>query len=107
MMTAFAGRVGLSERVQSRADSTVVSTNQGNTDTVAVPLGNCTRDGVRVLISEPRHPLPATVTDQALAAAEFYCTRLPDRRIERIDYSPEGHDKGEPGAVLVAEFTLG
>ena len=44
--------------------------------------------------------------DQALGAAEFYCALLPDSRIERVDYYPEGHGMGKTGTVLVVEFTL-
>ena len=44
--------------------------------------------------------------DQALGAAEFYCAHLPDSRIERVDYYPEGHGMGKTGTVLVVEFTL-
>lgn len=44
--------------------------------------------------------------DQAHAAAEFYCSLLPDSRIERVEYYPESHDMGEAGTVLLVEFTL-
>ena len=44
--------------------------------------------------------------DQALPAAEFYCTLLPESRIERIRYNPEVEGMGEPGSVLVVDFTL-
>ena len=44
--------------------------------------------------------------DQALPAAEFYCTLLPESRIERIRYNPEVQGMGEPGSVLVVDFTL-
>lgn len=44
--------------------------------------------------------------DQALPAAEFYCTLLPESRIERVRYNPEVQGMGEPGSVLVVDFTL-
>ena len=44
--------------------------------------------------------------DQALTAAKFYCSLLPDSRIESVEYYPEGHGMGEAGAVLTVEFTL-
>jgi predicted 3-demethylubiquinone-9 3-methyltransferase (glyoxalase superfamily) len=43
---------------------------------------------------------------QALAAAEYYCSLLPDSHIDRIGYYPEGQDMYEPGTVLLVEFTL-
>ena len=45
--------------------------------------------------------------DQALPAAEFYCTLVPESRIERIRHTPEVQGMGEPGSVLVVDFTLG
>ena len=46
--------------------------------------------------------------DQALPAAEFYCTLLPDSRIDHVGYAPEGQDRemNEPGTVLTVDFTL-
>ncbi|MEZ5667283.1 MAG: VOC family protein [Alphaproteobacteria bacterium] len=42
----------------------------------------------------------------ALQAAEFYCTLLPDSRIEQVGHYPEGSEIGAPGSVLMVEFTL-
>lgn len=42
----------------------------------------------------------------ALPAAEFYCSLLPDSRIEDVGRYPEGSEMGEPGSVLTVEFTL-
>jgi len=44
--------------------------------------------------------------EQALPAAEFYCTVLPDSRIDRVEYYPEGQNIAKPGKVLMVEFTL-
>ena len=44
--------------------------------------------------------------DSALPAAEFYCTLLPDSRIDRIERYAEGQDMGDPGKVLIVAFTL-
>ena len=44
--------------------------------------------------------------DQALPAAEFYCSLLPESRIDRIRHTPEVEGMGEPGSVLVVDFTL-
>lgn len=44
--------------------------------------------------------------DNALPAAEFYCTVLRDSRIERVGYYPEGQEMYEPGSVLLVEFAL-
>jgi len=44
--------------------------------------------------------------DKALPAAEFYCTLLPDSRIERIGRYSDGQDMAEPGKVLMVEFVL-
>ena len=44
--------------------------------------------------------------DQALPAAEFYCSLLPDSRIEHIGHTPEGQEAAEPGRVLTVDFTL-
>ena len=44
--------------------------------------------------------------DQALHAAEFYCSILPDSRIDNIARYSEGQDFAEPGKVLLVEFTL-
>ena len=44
--------------------------------------------------------------DNALPAAEFYCSLLPDSRVERVERYPEGA-MGEPGQVAGVDFTLG
>ena len=44
--------------------------------------------------------------DQALPAAEFYCTLLPDSRIDQVSHAAEGQDMNEPGTVLTVDFTL-
>ncbi len=44
--------------------------------------------------------------DSALPAAEFYCSLLPDSRIDHVEDYPEGQDMAEPGSVLTVEFTL-
>ena len=44
--------------------------------------------------------------DNALAAAEFYCTLLPNSRIDHVQRYPEGHQMGEPGTVITVDFTL-
>jgi len=44
--------------------------------------------------------------DQALPAAEYYCSLLPDSRIERIGRYPEGQEMALPGSVLLVEFVL-
>jgi predicted 3-demethylubiquinone-9 3-methyltransferase (glyoxalase superfamily) len=44
--------------------------------------------------------------DQALPAAEFYCSLLPNSRIDRVGRYPQGQDMAEPGSVLLVEFTL-
>jgi predicted 3-demethylubiquinone-9 3-methyltransferase (glyoxalase superfamily) len=44
--------------------------------------------------------------DQALPAAEFYCSLLPDSRVDRVGTYPEGQEMAEPGKVLIVEFTL-
>lgn len=44
--------------------------------------------------------------DDALPAVEFYCTLLPDSRIEHIGHYPEAQDMAEPGKVLMVAFTL-
>ena len=43
--------------------------------------------------------------DSALPAAEFYCSLLPDSRVERVERYPEGA-MGEPGQVSGVDFTL-
>lgn len=45
--------------------------------------------------------------DQALPAAEFYCSLLPGSRVERIEHYPEGHAMGEACTVAGVEFILG
>lgn len=44
--------------------------------------------------------------DQALPAAEFYCTLLPDSRIDHVGYAAEGQETTGPGTVLTVNFTL-
>ena len=44
--------------------------------------------------------------DQALPAAEFYCTLLPDSRIDHVAYAAEGQETTGPGTVLTVDFTL-
>ncbi len=44
--------------------------------------------------------------DQALPAAEFYCSLLPDSRIDHVSRNIENATHGEPGSVLGVEFTL-
>ena len=44
--------------------------------------------------------------DTALPAAEFYCSLLPDSRVENVGYYPEGQDMAAPGKVLMVAFTL-
>jgi len=45
--------------------------------------------------------------DGALPAAEFYCSLIPDSRIDHVARHIENATHGEPGAVLAVEFTLG
>ena len=44
--------------------------------------------------------------DNAMQAAEFYCSLLPDSRIEDVARYFEGQDMAEPGTVLMVDFTL-
>ncbi|NND45774.1 MAG: VOC family protein [Xanthomonadales bacterium] len=44
--------------------------------------------------------------DQALPAAEFYCSLLPGSQVDHVGHYPEGQDMVEPGKVLMVEFTL-
>ena len=44
--------------------------------------------------------------DQALEAATFYCTLLPESRIERVGRHSEEEGAPGPGKVLMVEFTL-
>jgi predicted 3-demethylubiquinone-9 3-methyltransferase (glyoxalase superfamily) len=44
--------------------------------------------------------------DEGLEAAEFYCSLLPDSRIEQVSRHPEGQGMAEAGKVLTVEFTL-
>ena len=44
--------------------------------------------------------------DSALPAAEFYCSLLPNSRIDHVEHYPEGQDMAEPGSILTVEFTL-
>ncbi|MDE0114870.1 MAG: VOC family protein [Albidovulum sp.] len=56
-------------------------------------------------------PIPKVRTclwfdDQALQAAEFYCSILPDSRIDRVERYTEDQKFAEPGKVMAVEFTL-
>lgn len=44
--------------------------------------------------------------DQALPAAEFYCSLIPNSEITEVGRYPESSEMGEPGSVLIVEFTL-
>ena len=44
--------------------------------------------------------------DQALQAAEFYCSIVPDSRIENIVRHPGDSGQGPGGQVLIVEFVL-
>ncbi|MFN3546128.1 MAG: VOC family protein [Mesorhizobium sp.] len=44
--------------------------------------------------------------DQALPAAEFYCSLIPGSRIDQVGRYPDGQDRTAPGKVLMVEFTL-
>lgn len=44
--------------------------------------------------------------NQALPAAEFYCSLLPDSEVTEIGRYPESATMAEPGSVLMVEFTL-
>lgn len=44
--------------------------------------------------------------NQALPAAEFYCSLLPDSRIDHVTHHIENATHGEPGSVLGVEFSL-
>jgi predicted 3-demethylubiquinone-9 3-methyltransferase (glyoxalase superfamily) len=44
--------------------------------------------------------------DQALPAAQFYCSLLPNSEITEVGRYPEGTEMGVLGAVLIVEFTL-
>ena len=44
--------------------------------------------------------------DQALPAAEFYCTLLPDSRVDHVGYAADGQEMNERGTVLTVDFTL-
>lgn len=43
---------------------------------------------------------------EAPPAAEFYRSLLAGSRIDRVERYPDGHEMGEPGAVLSVDFTL-
>lgn len=43
---------------------------------------------------------------QALEAAEFYVSLLPDSRIDHVSRFPDGQDMAQAGKVLTVEFTL-
>ena len=43
---------------------------------------------------------------QALEAAEFYCSLIPDSRVDQVGRYPEGQEMAEAGKVLMVEFTL-
>jgi predicted 3-demethylubiquinone-9 3-methyltransferase (glyoxalase superfamily) len=44
--------------------------------------------------------------DQALPAAEFYCSLIPGSRVDQVGRYPDGQDMAAPGKVLMVEFTL-
>ncbi len=62
--------------------------------------------------SEPRMPTGPKVrtclwySDQALQAAEFYCSIIPDSRIENIVRHPGDSDSDAGTGVLIVEFML-
>lgn len=45
--------------------------------------------------------------DQALPAAEFYCSVIAGSEITQVGRYPQGQDMAEAGKVLMVEFTLG
>ncbi len=45
--------------------------------------------------------------DQALEAATFYCSLLPESRVERVGRHAEDQESAKAGDVLMVEFTLG
>ncbi len=45
--------------------------------------------------------------DQALEAATFYCSLLPESRVERVGRHAEDQESGRAGDVLMVEFILG
>ncbi|WP_035604798.1 VOC family protein [Haloferula sp. BvORR071] len=47
-----------------------------------------------------------TFDGQAEEAARFYVSLLPNSRIDKITHSPMATEGGEPGTVLMVEFTL-
>ena len=57
-------------------------------------------------MDEPKVRTCLWFNDQALQAAEYYCSLLPDSRIESVEHYPEGRDTGAAGEVLVVEFIL-
>jgi len=45
-------------------------------------------------------------TDKAEEAARFYCTILPNSRVDRITASPTDSPSGPAGSVIIVDFTL-
>lgn len=43
---------------------------------------------------------------EGLEAAEFYCSLIPDSRVEHVSRHPDGQGREETGKVLTVEFTL-
>ncbi|HNP36063.1 MAG TPA: VOC family protein [Woeseiaceae bacterium] len=58
------------------------------------------------MIDQPKVCTCLWFNSQALPAAEFYCSLLPNSRIGRVGYYPEGQEMEKPGSVLTVEFTL-
>ncbi len=44
--------------------------------------------------------------DKAQPAAEFYCSIVPDSRIEKVSRYPEDQEMASPGSVMMVAFTL-
>ncbi len=65
-------------------------------------------DGKRNGPGQPLHKVRTCLwfADQALPAAEFYCSLLPGSRIEKVAKFPEGQEIAEPGSVLTVDFVL-
>lgn len=58
------------------------------------------------MTNEPKVRTCLWFNDQALPAAEFYCSLLPGSGIESVEHYPEGLDIGAAGEVLLVEFVL-
>lgn len=57
-------------------------------------------------MNRPRVSTCFWFNDQALEAAEFYVSLLPDSRIDHVSGYVEGQDMAPAGQVLLVEFTL-